>query len=226
MKGDPIFIAGTDTDVGKTFVASALLHAARNRQLTSYGLKPVAAGATHTNGSLQNEDAHALIKASSEVLPYNRVNPIVLEPPIAPHIALEKAQRQTNVSELAEHCQKAFRDYPADFVLIEGAGGWFVPLNSEETLADLCVELNVRIVLVVAMKLGCISHALLTTQAIENAGLKLAGWIANSPSTPMPYLEENIETLRQRIVAPCLGAIPPLPTPEEAAAYLDISSLV
>ena len=227
MIGNPIFIAGTDTDAGKTFAASALLHAAKERRMTSYGLKPIAAGAvSDQHGSLKNNDALELMKASSESLPYDQVNPIVLEPAIAPHIALEKAKRQTNVSELAAHCRKAIENYPADFVLIEGAGGWFVPLNMYETLADLCIELNVRVVLVVGMKLGCISHALLTVQAIADAGLELCAWIANSPIEPMPYLTENIDTLRRRIVAPCIGEIPPLTKPEEATRYLDISSLV
>ena len=227
MIGNPIFIAGTDTDVGKTFAASALLRAARERKMTSYGLKPIAAGAVRKqNESLKNDDALELMRASSETLPYDQVNPVVLEPAIAPHIALEKTKRQTNVSELAAHCRKAIEGYPADFVLIEGAGGWFVPLNMHETMADLCVELNVRVVLVVGMKLGCISHALLTAEAIANAGLELCGWIANSPVKPMPYLQENIETLRRRIVAPCIGEIPMLSKPEEAPPYLDISSLV
>ena len=213
------FVTGTDTGVGKTFIASALLRAARARGLTCVGYKPIAAGATVQDGELLNEDALELIEAAGTELDYADINPVVLRPAIAPHIALGHVDRHVSARQLAEACPEAA------FVLVEGAGGWFVPLNERETLADVCAALGAKVVLVVAMKLGCLNHALLTADAIARAGLTLAGWIANSPGDPMPFLAENIDTLRERLPGPCLGIVPHVDSPEDAVRFLDLESL-
>ena len=214
------FVTGTDTGVGKTFIASALLRAARARGLDCVGYKPIAAGATLCDGVLVNEDALELIAAAETDRDYTAINPVVLEPAIAPHIALAQTGRQVTAAELAAACPEGVA-----FTLVEGAGGWFVPLNDRETLADVCVTLGAKVILVIAMKLGCLNHALLTADAIESAGLKLAGWVANSPGDPMPFLAENIDTLRQRLPAPCLGAVPHVRSPDDAVRFLDLELL-
>ena len=213
------FVTGTDTGVGKTFIASALLRAARARGLTCVGYKPIAAGATLQDGELQNEDALELIEAAGTGLDYADINPVVLRPAIAPHIALGQVDHRVSARQLAEACPEAA------FVLVEGAGGWFVPLNERETLADVCAALGAKVILVVAMKLGCLNHALLTAGAITRSGLTLAGWIANSPGDPMPFLAENIDTLRERLPGPCLGIVPHVDIPENAVRFLDLEFL-
>ncbi|MDE0453205.1 MAG: dethiobiotin synthase [Gammaproteobacteria bacterium] len=214
------FVTGTDTGVGKTFIAGAILRAARTHGLTCVGYKPIAAGATPRDGALVNEDALQLIEAAGTDTDYAEINPVVLRPAIAPHIALGQVDRLVTAGELAEACPKG-----AAFTLVEGAGGWLVPLNERETLADVCAALSAKVILVIAMKLGCLNHALLTADAIENAGLKLGGWVANSPGDPMPFLAENVETLRQRLAGPCLGVVPHLDRPEDAVRYLDLEFL-
>ena len=214
------FVTGTDTGVGKTFIASALLRAAGARGLACVGYKPIAAGATLRDGILVNEDALELIAAADTERDYADINPVVLEPAIAPHIALAQTGRRVTAAELAAACPEG-----AAFTLVEGAGGWLVPLNARETLADVCVALGAKVILVVAMKLGCLNHALLTAEAIDRAGLNLAGWVANCPGAPMPFLTENIDTLRHRLTAPCLGTVPHVARPEDAARLLDLGPL-
>ena len=214
------FVTGTDTGVGKTFIASALLRAARARGLACLGYKPIAAGATLRDGTLVNEDALELIAATGTDQDYADINPVVLRPAIAPHIALAQAGRQVTARELAAACPQG-----AEFTLVEGAGGWLVPLNDRESLADVCAALGAKVILVIAMKLGCLNHALLTAEAIERAGLELAGWVANCPDDPMPFLTENIDTLRQRLAAPCLGTVPRVASPHDAVEFLDLGPL-
>ena len=213
------FVTGTDTGVGKTFIASALLRAARARGLTCVGYKPIAAGATLRNGALQNEDALELIAAAQSEHDYADINPVVLRPAIAPHIALAQIGRRVSARELAAACPEAA------FTLVEGAGGWFVPLNERETLADVCAALGAKVILVVAMKLGCLNHALLTAAAIKRAELDLAGWVANCLGDPMPCLTENVDTLRQRLPGPCLGTVPHVGGPQDATQFLDLDPL-
>ena len=213
------FVTGTDTGVGKTFITSALLRAARARGLACVGYKPIAAGATLRDGALRNEDALELIAAAQSEHDYADINPVVLRPAIAPHIALAQIGRHVSARELAAACPEAA------FTLVEGAGGWFVPLNERETLADVCAALGAKVILVVAMKLGCLNHALLTAAAIKRAGLDLAGWVANCIGDPMPCLKENIDTLRQRLPGPCLGTVPNVGGPQDAARFLDLEPL-
>ncbi len=198
------FVTGTDTEVGKTAVACALLHRAAQEGMRTAAVKPVAAGCDEQG---QNEDALALMAAMTESMPYQQVNPVALAPAIAPHIAAQQAGRRLQASRLAGFCRGVMSG-PADFVLIEGAGGWRVPLGPRETFADIARELQVGVILVVAMRLGCINHALLTAEAIRRDGLPLVGWVANSPGSTMSCYEENLTTLRESLGAPLLGEIP------------------
>jgi dethiobiotin synthetase len=227
MAKKKFFIAGTDTDVGKTLIASGLLQAANNKDLRTVAMKPIAAGCEQTEDGLRNEDALMLIDAMSAELPYSQVNPIAFEPPIAPHIAAMRENKQLSVSRLTGFCNGILMQ-PSDFVVIEGAGGWRVPLNPRETLANLAVELNLPVVLVVGMRLGCINHALLTAEAIERDGLKVAGWVANRVDPEMSCYEENLMTLKTLIQAPLLGEVPFLEDANKntVAACLDIDPLL
>ena len=207
------FVTGTDTGVGKTAISCALLVAAREAGLKTAAIKPVAAGCDEAG---HNEDALQLMDCMTEPLEYAQVNPVALTAAIAPHIAAQQEQRSLQVSRLAGLCRGVMSG-GADFVLIEGAGGWRVPLNARETLADLAVQLQVGVILVVGMRLGCINHAMLTAEAIARDGLKLVGWIANQPGEAMPCYQENLETLQRRLRAPLLGEVPQL-SPFDAVA--------
>ncbi|MBD2857999.1 dethiobiotin synthase [Spongiibacter sp. KMU-158] len=222
------FIAGTDTDAGKTLVACAILEAAKQQNLKTLAIKPVAAGAEDFGDGLRNDDALNLQQSMTEPLAYASLNPVVFAPPIAPHIAAEQAGKRVTVSQLAGYCRGVMMK-PVDMLLIEGAGGWRVPLNQRETLADLAIELQTPVVLVVGMKLGCLNHALLTVEAIQRDGLPLAGWVANQIDGEMRCFDENLQTLQGMIPAPCLGVIPHLPqpaSPVEAAHFLNLSALL
>ena len=207
MKTARFFITGTDTDAGKTVVTCTLLEAFRQRGLRTIGLKPVAAGCEEIDGELRNSDALKLQQTMTESLPYEQINPIALREPIAPHIAAQHEGRRLQASRLAGLIRGAAMT-PADVVLVEGAGGWLVPLNERQTLADLVRELQYPVILVVGMKLGCLNHALLTARAIYQEGLTMAGWIANCVDPYMEQLEANIQTLDSMLTAPCLGVIP------------------
>lgn len=221
------FIAGTDTDVGKTFVSVALLTAAKQRQLTTAALKPVSAGCQLTDDGLRNDDALALQKAITVDLPYSTVNPVAFEPPIAPHIAAANIGQSIQLDDLLLQCQPALAT-DVDFTLVEGAGGWRVPLNPHESLADLAKAFAFPVVLVVGMRLGCLNHALLTVEAIERDGLTLAGWVANQIDPDMPETQANLATLAHRFACPCLGHIPYLHNASgiDAVEYLDIGKLL
>ena len=224
----PYFVTGTDTEIGKTFIAAALLELARERGLRCAALKPVAAGCSVVDGELVNDDALQLIAASGTDLDYRTVNPVALGPAIAPHIAAAQAGLELAAAKVSRHCLDAL-DGEFDFAIVEGAGGWFVPLNATETLADVCIGIGARPILTVGMKLGCLNHALLTAYAIAEAGGELAGWVANCPTPQMPVFEENVATLKRRLVAPCLGVVPYLgsdATYHQAMPHLDIEALL
>jgi len=225
MRKHAFFIAGTDTDVGKTLVAAGLLVAAKARGLTTSALKPVAAGCDATELGLRNADALLLQSVITEQLSYEQVNPIALAAAIAPHIAAQQEKRSLSVSRLVGLCRGVL--HSAQFTLVEGAGGWRVPLNPRETLADIVRELNLPVILVVGVRLGCINHALLTVEAIQRDGLQVAGWVANCIASDMPAQQENIQALQERIAAPCLGVVPWLndASPVSAATYLQLDSL-
>ncbi len=217
------FVAGTDTGVGKTAVSCGLLAAAAQSGLRTAAVKPVAAGCDE-NG--QNEDALSLQAAMTETLDYSQVNPVALNAAVAPHIAAGLEGKRMQAKRLAGLCRGVMLG-GADFVLIEGAGGWRVPINARETLADLAMELQVGVILVVGMRLGCINHALLTAEAIRRDGLQLAAWVANQPGPRMEYHQENLDTLRQLLPAPLLGDIPFLPKwqARDLVGHLDIGLL-
>lgn len=220
------FIAGTDTDVGKTTVAAGLLHAAQLAGLTTLGAKPVASGCVVTAKGLRNDDALALMAQSTLPLPYEQVNPFAFEPAIAPHLAA----RETGVALSVPGLLAPMRDIlaqGADFTLIEGAGGWRVPLSDQANLSDLAIALKLPVILVVGVRLGCISHALLSAEAIARDGLQLAGWVANIVDPRTSRLEENLATLAERLPAPCLGRVPKLKqaSAERVAEYLQLDLL-
>ena len=200
------FIIGTDTNVGKTYVASQLILHFVAAGFKTVGMKPIASGCTaNENGALINDDVLVLNAASNVPAPANLNNPYAFAPAIAPHIAAEFA----GVNMQIEVIQQAYAQLSklADVVIVEGAGGFLVPLNVTQTLADLAVELNIPIILVVGIKLGCINHALLTVEAIQARGLTLAGWVANQIEPDMLMFDENLATLKQRISAPCLSVV-------------------
>jgi len=203
-----LFITGTDTDVGKTWVTLGLLNALAATGVRTAAMKPVACGAVATEAGLHNDDALQLQRAATVVLPYALVNPYCFAPPIAPHIAAQRAGVCIDIAPI----KTAFDAIAAqaDCVVVEGAGGWCVPLNESETLADLALELALPVVLVVGMRLGCLSHALLSADAIVRSGLPFAGWVANSVSADFAELAENVAALRERMPTPLLGVVPHL----------------
>ena len=213
------FITGTDTEVGKTFTTRALLLLLRNRGFRAIGMKPVAAG-TDANG--KNDDVEQLITASGVEAPKTLINPYLFHPAIAPHIAAAEAGETIDIGRITA----AFEQLRgmADAVLVEGVGGFCVPLDRHSDAADLAERLGLPVILVVGMRLGCINHALLTCQAIAARGLTLDGWVANRIDPAMPRFEENLQSLRERITAPLLGIIPPASTPEAAAHCLRLPS--
>lgn len=219
------FVTATDTDAGKTLVTSAFLHLATQQGLDTMALKPLAAGCLKTEEGLRNADALQLQSYASVKLSYDQINPVAFEAPIAPHIAA--GMRQLSADRLAAYCRGSMLQ-SSDLVLIEGAGGWRVPLNPRETLSSLVKLLEVPVILVVGLKLGCLNHALLTAEAIARDGVPLAGWVACQTDPQMLCVEQNIATLKQRFSAPLLGTIPWLDkaTPEQAAEHLDLSLLV
>ena len=198
------FVTGTDTEVGKTAVSCALLTAVKQAGLTTAAVKPVAAGCDE-NGC--NEDALQLMAAMTETLDYDQVNPLALADAVAPHIAAKREGRRMQASRIAGVCRGVMLT-GADFVLIEGAGGWRVPINQRETLADVAVQLQTGVILVVGMRLGCINHALLTAAAIVAAGCTLIGWVANLLPLQSESAQEKISALESRISAPLLGVLP------------------
>lgn len=223
MKG--FFITGTDTGVGKTRVATALLHRLGRTGLRCAGMKPVAAGCSHTADGWRNEDALQLLAHSNVRLAYDDVNPCALPAPIAPHLAAREAGTNTSVERL--HAAYVRLTAFADCVIVEGAGGWRVPLNHRETLADLAVRIDLPVILVVGMRLGCLNHALLTAEAVAQSGLRLSGWVANCIDPAMEKVAENIETLEKWLGAPRIARVAHLPTANtgEIAAMFDLDAL-
>ena len=207
-----IFVTGTDTEVGKTVVSLGLMQVLQDRGLKVAGMKPVASGCELTPDGLRNADALQLHQQSSVELDYAQVNPYALEPAIAPHLAAEAAGVEISL----EHIEEAFRSIAAgvDFVVVEGVGGWAVPLNDHQTVADLALTLGLDVCLVVGMRLGCLNHALLTAAAIPQAGCRLAGWVANQLPPTMEALDANLNTLKEKLSSPLFGNVPVQDTPD------------
>ena len=219
------FITGTDTEIGKTFTASALLRAFAKQGNSTLGLKPIASGAEEIDGVLHNEDVDSLVAASSVKAPQEIVVPYLMRTPAAPHIVAAVENVKMDVQHIASCYQQA--QQLADVVLVEGVGGFCVPLDDETSTVDLAQRLALPVILVVGMRLGCINHALLTAQVINASGLRLAGWVANTVDTEMRFFEENVQALKQRLDAPCLAVMPRLAVNEieQASQYLDLNLL-
>lgn len=197
------FVTGTDTDAGKTYVSRALLQGLAQAGYRAIGAKPIAAG---VDSSGKNPDALALQAASSVSLDYAAINPILLQAAVAPHLAAVLEQQPLDEAVLSQQLS-ALRQQ-ADLVLVEGAGGWLLPLSDSRFLADWVAEQQLPVLLVVGMKLGCLNHAMLTVREIERSGLRLLGWVANGVDPTMQLQQENIADLKQRIPTPCLGVLP------------------
>lgn len=203
------FVTGTDTEVGKTLVSCALLLHLRKTHARVVGMKPVAAGTTMTPDGEDNEDAQALRAASSIRVPRELDNPYCLPLPMSPHLAARAAGQRIDVDLLVERYRQLAAQ--ADAVVVEGAGGFHVPLNESQTGADLAQALQLPIVLVVGLRLGCLNHALLTQEAVLSRGLHIAGWVANRIDPAMASQDDNIETLCKRLKAPLWADVPHLP---------------
>lgn len=212
-----VFVTGTDTDVGKTRISVALIELLQRQGKRVAAMKPIASGCELTVDGLRNDDALQLTRQANVDLPYELINPYAFEPAIAPHIAAEQVDITIELALIKQNFDLIQQQ--SDVVVVEGAGGWLVPINQTETMADLAIHLILPVILVVDIRLGCINHALLTVKAIESTGLKLQGWVANNFGRN-PESIEIVETLTQRIWAPCLGYVPTLEENESAADYL------
>lgn len=227
-----LFVTGTDTEIGKTFVSCALLRGFARAGRCATAMKPIAAGAYFTaeDGLWHNEDADQLDAAAGAILPPDVRTPYLLKAPAAPHIVAAQEGVALKLEPIVACHREAMRR--ADVVVVEGVGGFIVPLDDECDTADLAVALGLPVLLVVGMRLGCINHALLTAEAIAARGLRLIGWVANIVDPAMRFVDENIDTIRVRLQrtygAPLIGTAPRLapPSPEQASTHLDIAGLI
>lgn len=219
------FVTGTDTEIGKTLVSAAILHKLVQTGQRACGMKPIAAGAVMRDGVLHNEDADLLTAAGNVHLPQHITTPFMLREPAAPHVAAALEDKTIDpVTILTAYAEILAA---SDATVVEGVGGFRVPLTDSFDTADLAVQFNLPVILVVGLRLGCISHALLTAEAIIKRGLVLAGWVANEVDPAMSFIDENIEAMAQRIPAPLLGRVPRLLHPSAAAAaeFINLSGV-
>ncbi|MDE1223526.1 dethiobiotin synthase [Vibrio aestuarianus] len=223
---DAFFIAGTDTDVGKTVASKAVLQALAAKDLATIGYKPVAAGSDKTEFGFRNSDALHLMKAATEEMAYGDVNPYPLELPASPHIAAKHENVEIDYALLSEKLAK--HKAHADIVLVEGAGGWRVPVSDTDCLSTWVKQEQLPVVLVVGIKLGCLSHALLTVESIKADGLNLVGWIANRVNPGTEHYADIIDMLQGRIDAPKLGEIPYVPSAkrQDLGKYINVEPLL
>ncbi|WP_158967635.1 dethiobiotin synthase [Paraglaciecola sp. L3A3] len=228
------FVTGTDTEIGKTFISKGLLLALNEKGYSTAAYKPIAAGCDKTIDGLRNEDALILQQYASIELQYEEVNPIAFEAPIAPHLALKANAGEDDVHFISiDKIREGFVHLvqkEANVIVIEGAGGWRLPLGGSyqgraRYLSEFVAAQNLSVILVVGMRLGCLNHAVLTAEAIRNDGLKIAGWVANQIDSNMALIDENIDSLKSLIDAPFLGNVPRLADPEHAGKYLDLQAL-
>ncbi len=218
-----IFVTGTDTEVGKTRVSVALIELLQKQGDIVAGMKPIASGCDATELGLRNDDALQLSQQANIDFPYDLINPYAFEPAIAPHIAARQMGTEIELAKIKENFLQIKQQ--SDIVVVEGAGGWLVPINASQTMADLAIALDLPIILVVAIRLGCINHALLTVKAIEDSGLILQGWVANQIEANA-QAEDIIKTLKQAITAPCLGCVPRLEIGELASEFIHVQDLL
>lgn len=209
------FITGTDTEVGKSWVSAGLMAKLQQQGHRVAGMKPVASGCHETADGLRNEDALLLQRQASMAVDYDLINPYAFRPAIAPHLAAAQAGIRIKLGKITERFIRL--KGLADSVVVEGVGGWLVPLNEEESVADLAEALQLPVILVVGLRLGCINHALLTAESIRASGCTLAGWVANTVDAKMALPEESVAAIALRIDAPLLGVVPHLVQLDPAA---------
>jgi len=200
------FITGTDTGVGKTWVTVALMRFLRAHGLSVFGMKPVASGCFFQDGVLRNEDALLLQENASSAIDYAKLNVYAFMPPVAPHLAARQSGCTVELERIVCQCREL--EQQADCVLVEGIGGFEVPLNEKERVSDLAKSLGLPVILVVGMRLGCLNHAILTRYAMQRVGVDCVGWVANCLDSDFPGLQENIDTLSSEMQSPCLGVVP------------------
>jgi dethiobiotin synthetase len=219
------FVTGTDTEIGKTLISSALLHALVQSGVRAAGMKPIAAGTELRNGVWHNDDVDRIAAAANVTLPPELTTPYLLREPTSPHIAAALEGVQIDIG----HIRKCFKRVAemADAVVVEGVGGFRVPLSDQSDTADLAQQLGLPVIMVVGLRLGCLNHAFLTAEAIAARGLKLVGWVANMVDLNMGHAAANVQTLASRLQAPMLGYVPRLDEPSAAlaAAHLDFLCL-
>jgi len=214
-----VFVTGTDTEVGKTVISVGLIELFKQQGLSVAGMKPIASGCENTEEGLRNEDALALQQHVNVEIAYEQMNPYAFEPAIAPHIAAQQTASNIDINVLKNSYEQI--QTQADVVVVEGAGGWLVPLNKTQSIADLALVLNLPVVLVVGIRLGCINHALLSVAAIQQSGLPLLGWVANHIDQRSES-EDIVNSLKQGIDAPCLGEVPHLTQGQQATEFLHL----
>lgn len=213
------FVTGTDTDVGKTFISCLLLARAKAQGHRCFAIKPISAGCVQDDtGEWQSEDANRLKKYASVELMDELIAPIKLPIAASPHIAAAANQERLQASRVVGHV-RAGLSTKASHIIVEGAGGWRVPINLQECISDVAKQLRLPVILVVGIRLGCLNHALLTVESILRDGLPLAGWVANCIDADQDYITEQIDTLKKKITAPCLGVV-------DFSAQLDIDALI
>jgi len=212
MSAQGIFVTGTDTEVGKTWATLALLEAWKKLGKRVAGMKPIASGCMEGAEGLRNEDALLIQSQCSERLPYDRINPCAYRPPIAPHIAAGQCGRPVDIDVIMSAYEYLQRR--SDVMVVEGIGGWCVPLSENMTLADMVRVLDLPVLLVVGLRLGCINHALLTAESVLASGCRLAGWIASPVDENYATTDETLATLQQRLTPPCLGILPRMREPD------------
>lgn len=217
MSAQTVFVTGTDTGVGKTRVAVGLLQRLRQLDVRAVGYKPVASGCERTPQGLRNDDALQLLAASSPGVAYEQINPLALEPAIAPHLAARDFGQEIDLAQLSQGHAELARTH--DWVVVEGAGGWEVPLTPTQTFADWVAAQSWPVILVVGLRLGCINHALLSADAIRRR-THLVGWVANRLPPLQENWQDNLQSLIERMPAPWLGTVPPDASPDQVAAVL------
>ncbi len=223
QRGADVFITGTDTGIGKTYVSVTLLQALRAQGHTAIGMKPIASGCTITVNGLRNEDALALQVACNPRPDYAEINPVALLAPVSPHLAA--AIEATRIELAPIHQAFATLQAQAQHVIVEGVGGWLAPLREDLSVADLVRSMDLPVILVVGLRLGCLNHALLSARAILADGCTLLGWIGNAVDPTMRAREGNLDTLRHLLPAPCLGILEHQPDSSQQIGALDAAVL-
>jgi len=223
LKSGTYFVTGTDTDVGKTVCTKALLQAASKQHKSTLAYKPISAGCEETHLGLRNEDALILQQNSTLKVIYDEVNPIAYQQPIAPHIAAIENEQPICLT-LINQGLDFLQLQQAQFLFVEGAGGWHLPINNKQLFSEWVIKKQLPVIVVIGLKLGCLNHALLTVQSIQQSGLTIAGWIANHVQPNMPYVEQNIETLKAFIGAPLFAEIPFLQNivEQDLSSYINV----